>query len=271
MIKVKNVLLTALVATFMMGGIVSVEEASVNANAQTVQVHHAKKNVKKHAVKKHAKKNVKKHAVKKHAKKHAKKNVKKHVKKSAKKHVRKVAKKHVAKKIVCKAAKKHVAKKVATKKITKRVANTDNNPANPNRVANTDNNPANPNRVANTDNNPANPLARNNKRVPLPQDTDYVGYVYTYGRGVNSAEDTGRVAPYLKQKAVREDGMTDYQWATAQFDAKNQNDMGKNLAQQCVFLSYGGDIREKLNTNYNAYQAAAQKYGWKLTNDVVKQ
>ena len=125
MIKVKNVLLTALVAIFMVGGIASVEEASVNANAQTVHVHHAKKHAKKHS-KKHAKK---------HTKKHSKKRVvKKHVKKSAKKHVRKVAKKHVAKKHVRKVAKKHVAKKVtkksvkkvAPKKVTNKIANTNN-------------------------------------------------------------------------------------------------------------------------------------------------
>lgn len=126
MIKVKNVLLTALVATFMVGGIASVEEASVNANAQTVHAHHAKKHAKKHS-KKHAKK---------HTKKHSKKRVvKKHVKKSAKKHVRKVAKKHVAKKHVRKVAKKHVAKKVtkksvkkvAPKKVTNKVAKKDTN------------------------------------------------------------------------------------------------------------------------------------------------
>ncbi|CAI2642707.1 hypothetical protein AKUH3B209X_11750 [Apilactobacillus kunkeei] len=126
MIKVKNLLLTALVATFMVGGIASVEEASVNANAQTVHVHHAKKHAKKHS-KKHAKK---------HTKKHSKKRVvKKHVKKSAKKHVRKVAKKHVAKKHVRKVAKKHVAKKVtkksvkkvAPKKVTNKVAKKDTN------------------------------------------------------------------------------------------------------------------------------------------------
>lgn len=236
MIKVKNVLLTALVATFMVGGIASVEEASVNANAQTVHVHHAKKHAKKHS-KKHAKKHVKKHAKKR--------VVKKHVKKHAKKHVRKVAKKHVAKKVVRKAAKKHVAKKVVSKKLTTRMA-------------------------ANTDNNPANPLARNNKRVALPQDTDYVGYVYTYGRGYNSAKNIGRVAPYLKQKAVREDGMSDAQWAKTQRDINMCNEMGKEDAQQGSFPLYGGDIREKLNTNgsridFDAYQAAVQKYGWKIT------
>lgn len=232
MIKVKNVLLTALVATFMVGGIASVEETSVNANAQTVQVHHAKKHAKKH--------------VKKHAKKHSKKRVvKKHVKKSAKKHVRKVAKKRVAKKVARKAAKKHVAKQVVSKKITTRMA-------------------------ANTDNNPANPLARNNKRVALPQDTDYVGYVYTYGRGFNSAKNIGRVAPYLKMKAVREDGMSDAKWAQTQRDVYMANELGKESAQQGSFPLYGGDVREKLNTNgsridFNAYQAAVTKYGWKLT------
>ncbi|CAI2688624.1 hypothetical protein AKUH3B202X_11240 [Apilactobacillus kunkeei] len=223
MIKVKKVLLTALVATFMMGGIASVEEASVNANAQTVQVHHAKK----------------------HAKKHSKKHVKKHVKKHSKKHVRKVAKKRVAKKVVRKAAKKRVAKKVVSKKITTRMA-------------------------ANTDNNPANPLARNNKRVALPQDTDYVGYVYTYGRGYNSAKNIGRVAPYLKLKAVREDGMSDAQWAKTQRDVYMSNELGKEAAQQGDFSIFGGGMREKLNTNgsridFDAYQAAVQKYGWKLT------
>lgn len=240
MIKVKKVLLTALVATFMMGGIASVEEASVNANAQTVQTHHAKKHAKKH-VKKHVKKHSKKH-VKKHAKKRV---VKKHVKKSAKKHVRKVAKKRVAKKVVRKAAKKRVAKKVVSKKITTRMA-------------------------ASTDNNPTNPLARNNKRVALPQDTDYVGYVYTYGRGYNSAKNIGRVAPYLKQKAVREDGMSDADWAKKQSDIAMANEMGKEDAQQGVFSIFGGGMREKLNTNgsridFDAYQAAVQKYGWKLT------
>lgn len=231
MIKVKNALLAAVVATFMVGGIASVEEASVNANAQTVQVHHAKKHAKKHS--------------KKHSKKHAKKRVvKKHVKKSAKKHVRKVAKKHVAKKHVRKVAKKHVAKKVVSKKITTRVANTDNNPANP--------------------------LARNNKRVALPQDTDFVGYVYTYGRGFNSAKNIGRVAPYLKLKAVREDGMTDAQWAKAQSDASWCNEASKESAQQGSFPLYGGDIKEKLNTNglridFDAYKAAVEKYGWKVT------
>lgn len=238
MIKVKNVLFTALVATFMMGGIASVEEASVNANAQTVQTHHVKKHAKKHS-KKHAKKHVKKHAKKR--------VVKKHVKKHAKKHVRKVAKKHVAKKVVRKAAKKHVAKKVVSKKLTTRMA-------------------------ANTDNNPANPLARNNKRVALPQDTDYVGYVYTYGRGYNSAKNIGRVAPYLKQKAVREDGMSDAQWAKTQSDIKWCNELGKEGAQQGVFPLYGGDFQEKANTNgsridLNAYRAAVQKYGWKLTTN----
>ncbi|TMT02163.1 hypothetical protein FD690_02255 [Apilactobacillus kunkeei] len=238
MIKVKNVLLTALVATFMVGGIASVEEASVNANAQTVHVHHAKKHAKKHS-KKHAKK---------HTKKHSKKRVvKKHVKKSAKKHVRKVAKKRVAKKVVRKAAKKHVAKKVVSKKITNRMA-------------------------ADTDNNPTNPLARNNKRVALPQDTDFVGYVYTYGRGYNSAKNIGRVAPYLKLKAVREDGMSDAQWAKAQRDVYMSNELDKEAAQQGNFPLFGGDYQEKANTNgsridLNAYRAAVQKYGWKLTTN----
>lgn len=236
MIKVKNLLLTALVATFMVGGIASVEEASVNANAQTVHVHHAKKHAKKHS-KKHAKK---------HTKKHSKKRVvKKHVKKSAKKHVRKVAKKHVAKKHVRKVAKKRVAKKVVSKKITNRMA-------------------------ANTDNNPANPLARNNKRVALPQDTEYVGYVYTYGRGFNSAKNIGRVAPYLKLKAVREDGMTDAKWAQTQRDVYMSNEASKEMAQQGDFPLYGGDMNEKLNTNgsridLTAYKDAVQKYGWKVT------
>lgn len=241
MIKVKNVLLTALVATFMIGGIASVEEASVNANAQTVHVHHTKKHAKKHS-KKHAKKHTKKHSKKR--------MVKKHVKKSAKKHVRKVAKKHVAKKHVRKVAKKHVAKK-ATKKVMPRLQK--------DAIRGT----------KNTDNNPANPLARNNKRVALPQDTDYVGYVYTYGRGFNSAKNIGRVAPYLKLKAVREDGMTDAKWAQTQRDVYMSNELGKESAQQGVFSLYGGGMRDKLNTNgsridFNAYQAAVEKYGWKL-------
>ena len=228
MIKVKNVLLTALVATFMVGGIASVEEASVNANAQTVHVHHAKKHAKKHS--------------KKHAKKHTKKHSKKRV---VKKHVKKSAKKHVAKKHVKKVVKKHVAKQVVSKKITTRMA-------------------------ANTDNNPANPLARNNKRVALPQDTDYVGYVYTYGRGFNSAKNIGRVAPYLKLKAVREDGMSDAEWAKKQSDARWCNEASKEAAQQGSFPLYGGDVREKLNTDgsridFNAYQTAVEKYGWKVT------
>ena len=108
MIKVKILLLTALVATFMVGGIASVEEASVNANAQTVQTHHAKKHSKKRVVKKHVKKSDKKH-VRKVAKKHV-----------AKKHVKKVAKKHVAKKVV-----KKSVKKVAPKKVTNKVAKKD--------------------------------------------------------------------------------------------------------------------------------------------------
>lgn len=90
MIKLKNAVLTAIVAVFMIGGVSTFDEASVNANAQTVKTHHPKRATKKH---------VKKH-VKKATKKHAKKTVKKHVaKKNTKKKAHKFAKKHVAKKV----------------------------------------------------------------------------------------------------------------------------------------------------------------------------
>lgn len=228
-IIMKKLLLSVLLATVMFGGAAVEVTASANAKTEHTTKHHAKKKaVKKHVAKKHAKKATKKHA---------KKVVKKHVaKKTTKKKARKVAKKHVAKKVV-----KKSVKKVAPKKATK-----------------------------NTDNNPTNPLARNNKRVALPQDTDYVGYVYTYGRGYNSAKNIGRVAPYLKLKAVREDGMSDAKWAQTQHDVYMANELNKEAAQQGVFSIYGGGMRDKLNTNgsridFNAYQEAATKYGWKLT------
>ena len=232
-IIMKKLLLSVLLATVMFGGAAVEVTASANAKTEHTTKHHAKKKaVKKHAAKKHAKKATKKHA---------KKFVKKHVaKKTTKKKARKVAKKHVAKKVVKKSVKK-VAPKKATKRTTK-----------------------------STDNNPTNPLARNNKRVALPQDTDYVGYVYTYGRGFNSAKNIGRVAPYLKLKAVREDGMSDAKWEQNQHDVYMANELNKEAAQQGVFSIYGGGMRDKLNTNgsridFNAYQAAATKYGWKLT------
>ncbi|KOY73704.1 hypothetical protein RZ70_03210 [Apilactobacillus kunkeei] len=252
MIKVKNVLLTALVATFMVGGIASVEEASVNANAQTVHVHHAKKHAKKHT-KKHTKKHSKKRVVKKHVKKSAKKHVRKVAKKHvAKKHVRKVAKKHVAKKHVRKVAKKHVAKK-ATKKVMPRLQK--------DAIRGT----------KNTDNNPANPLARNNKRVALPQDTDYVGYVYTYGRGFNSAKNIGRVSPYLKNVAVREDGMSDADYANVVAGVKMANEGNKESAQQGSHPYYNGGALavngRGYRGDYQAYVQAVEKYGWKVTKN----
>lgn len=95
MIKVKNAVLAAMVATFVFAG-VEVGQATAHANAQPTT----------HVVK-HAKKTTKK----------AKKATKKHVKKSTKKNARKVVKKHVKKgELKARVAKKSAVKKAVAKK-----------------------------------------------------------------------------------------------------------------------------------------------------------
>lgn len=92
MIKVKNAVLAAMVATFVFAG-VEVGQATAHADAQPTT-----------------------HVVK-HTKKATKKATKKHVKKSAKKNARKVAKKHVKKgELKTRVAKKSAVKKAVAKK-----------------------------------------------------------------------------------------------------------------------------------------------------------